>query len=172
MRSRKFRPGWAILAAALLVALAKTFVLDAAVVDGPSMRPTLQPGALVLVLRCAYGLRSPSGYGYLLRWSSPRRGEVVAAASPRDGLAVVKRVAAAGPLSLSIAAGRLVGPGLDSPISPSQAAGLGVEIELPPGRLFLLGDNPAESLDSRDYGPVPIEAVSGRVLLFGRWDRS
>ena len=135
------------------------------------MRPTLQPGSLVLVLRCAYGL-PPPGYGYLFRWSSPRRGEVVAAASPRDGLAVVKRVAAAGPLSLSIAAGRLVGPGLDAPVSASQAARLGVEIDLPPGKLFLLGDNPAESLDSRDYGPVPIEVVSGKVLFFGRGDRS
>jgi signal peptidase I len=172
MRSRKIRPGLAILAAALLVLLAKTFVLDAAVVDGPSMRPTLEPGALVLVLRCAYGLRSPSGYGYLLRWSSPRRGEIVAAASPRDGLPVVKRVAAAGPLSLSVAAGRLVGPGLDAALSARQAERMGDEVELPAGRLFLLGDNPPESLDSRDYGPVPIEAVSGRVLLFGRWDRS
>jgi signal peptidase I len=145
MRSQKFRPGWAILTAALLVLLAKAFVLDAAIVDGRSMLPTLEPGSIVLVLRCAYGLRSPSGYGYLIRWSSPREGEVVAAASPRDGLPIVKRVAA----DSTIGSGR--GLGADS--------------------LFLLGDNPPESLDSRDYGPIPIEAVSGRVLLFGRWPR-
>jgi signal peptidase I len=137
MRSRKLRPGWAILAAALLVLFVKVFVLDAAVVEGRSMLPTLVPGTLILVLRCAYGLPSPSGYGYLVRWARPRRGEVVAAASPRDGLPVVKRV------------GRV--------------------LDLPAPSCFLLGDNPLESLDSRDYGSVPIEAVSGRVLLFGRW---
>jgi len=171
MRKRKFRPALAILAAVLLVLLTKAFVIDGAIVDGPSMRPTLEPGALVLVLRCAYGLRSPFGNGYLLRWSSPRRGEVVAAASPRDGLPVVKRVAAAGPSKLSVAAGRLVGPGLDASLSPAQAARLGDGIDLPEGRLFLLGDNPPQSLDSREYGSVAIEAISGKVLLFGRWAR-
>ena len=171
MRERKFRPGWAILAAAILLFLLKAFVLDAAVVDGPSMRPTLEPGSLVLVLRCAYGLRSPSGRGYLLRWARPRRGEVVAAASPRDGLPVVKRVAAAGPTLLSVAAGRLVGTALDAALTAEQAGRIGGELALPAGALFLLGDNPPESLDSRDYGPVPIEAVSGRVILFGRWPR-
>jgi signal peptidase I len=166
MRSRNLRPGRAILLAVLLLFLGKAFVLDGAVVDGRSMLPTLGPGNFVLVLRCAYGLRSPSGSGYFIRWASPRRGEVVAAASPRDGLPVVKRVAAAGPVFLYVAAGRLVGPALDAPLSSEQAARLGRSLELPESTCFLLGDNPPESLDSRDYGPVPIEAVSGRVLLF------
>ena len=172
MRSRRFRPGWAILAAALLVLFAKAFVLDAAIVDGPSMRPTLEPGGLVIVLRCAYGLRSPFGSGYILRWASPRRGDVVAAASPRDGLPVVKRVAAAGPATLSVAAGRLLGPGLDAALSPDQATRMDGGLVIPAGTVFLLGDNPPQSLDSRDYGSVAIEAVSGKVLLFGRWARS
>jgi signal peptidase I len=172
MRDRKFLPGWAILAAALIFLVAKAFLLDAAVVDGRSMRPTLEPGSVVLVLRCAYGLPSPWGRGYLLRWASPRRGEVVAAASPRDGLPVVKRVAAVGPLSLLVVAGRLLGPGLDAPLSSDQERLLGRGLDLPPRGLFLLGDNPAESLDSRDYGAVPIDAVSGRVLLFGSRARS
>lgn len=172
MLSRRFRPGWAILAAAILVLFAKAFVIDAAIVDGPSMRPTLQPGGFVLVLRCAYGLRSPFSNGYLLRWGAPRRGEVVAAASPLDGLPVVKRVAAAGPTTLSVAAGRLIGPGLDASLSPEQASRLDGGIAVPAGAIFLLGDNPTQSLDSRDYGSVAIEAVSGKVLLFGRWARS
>jgi signal peptidase I len=167
MRERKFHPGWAILAAALVFLAAKAFVLDAAVVEGRSMRPTLEPGSLVLVLRCAYGLPSPWGRGYLLRWASPRRGDVVAAASPRDGRPVVKRVAAVGPIALSIAAGRLLGPALDAPLSPGQEELIGRALDLPPRSLFLLGDNPPDSIDSRDYGAVPIEAVSGRVLVLG-----
>jgi signal peptidase I len=166
MKSRTFRPGWAILAAALLFFCVKVFVLDVAVVDGFSMRPTLESGNLVLVLRCAYGLRRPWGSGYILCWGSPRRGDIVAAASPRDGLAVVKRIAASGPLKLSVAAGHLVGPGLDAPLSEDQAAQLALGVELPADAFYLLGDNPPESIDSRDYGAVPIEAVSGRVLLF------
>ncbi len=171
MRSSRLRPGWAILSAALILLIIKAFVLDAAIVDGRSMYPTLEPGAFVLVLRCAYGLRSPTGSGYLLRWASPRRGQVVAAASPRDGLPVVKRVAAAGPMDLRVDAGRLVGPALDAPLSAQQEARLGSSLRVPELSFFLLGDNPGESLDSRDYGPVPIEAVSGRVLVFGGWAR-
>lgn len=172
MRSRTFRPGWAILAAVLFFLAVKAFVLDVAVVDGFSMQPGLESGNLVLVLRCAYGLRRPWGSGYILRWASPRRGDIVAAVSPRDGLAVVKRVSAAGPLELSVAAGHLVGPGVDAPLSKDQAMKLSVGLSLPADAFFLLGDNPTESIDSRDYGAVPIEAVSGRVLLFGSRARS
>jgi signal peptidase I len=161
------RPGRAILVAALVFLAAKSFLLDAAVVEGDSMRPTLKPGSLVLVLRCAYGLPLPWSPGYIARWASPRRGEVVAAASPRDGLPVVKRVAAVGPAALPVAAARLLGPGLDAPLTEEQARRLGAALELPAGAVLLLGDNPPESVDSRDYGPVRIEALSGRVLLFG-----
>jgi len=131
-RSRP-RPGIVLLAAILLAAAVKSFVVDAAVVDGRSMLPSLEPGAVVVVLRCAYGLRFPGGDRYILRWSSPRPGDVVAAASPRDGGPVVKRVA-------------------------SRAGG---------GGFVLLGDNPPESVDSRDYGPVALGAIRGRVLLAG-----
>ena len=134
MPPSRARPGRAILAAALIALLAKAFVLDAAVVEGRSMLPLLRPGSVVLVLRCAYGLRSPFGGEYLLRWGGPREGEVVAAASPRDGGAVVKRV------------GGVAG-----------------------GRVFLLGDNPDESVDSRNYGSVPVEDLRGKVLFLPRW---
>lgn len=133
MRISRPRPGLVLIAALLFALVLKSFVIDAAIVDGRSMLPLLSPGAVVLVLRCAYGLRLPVGDGYLLRWASPREGQVVAAASPRDGKPVVKRVAGV------------------------QAGGF----------LYLLGDNAAESVDSRDYGPVPSGAVRGRVILPG-----
>jgi inner membrane protease subunit 1 len=36
---------------------------------------------------------------------------------------------------------------------------------IPDGFMWLEGDNPVNSSDSRDYGPVPTELVIGRVLL-------
>lgn len=133
MRSSRPRPGL-VLAAAILIALAvKFFAIDAAIVDGRSMLPFLAPGSVVLVLRCAYGLRLPAGETYLLRWAEPRVGDLVAAESPRDGKPVVKRVAA-------------------------------IEAE---DRFVLLGDNPPESIDSRDYGPLSFGAIRGEVFTLG-----
>lgn len=41
----------------------------------------------------------------------------------------------------------------------------------PPGFLHVLGDNPARSRDSRQFGPVPVDSVRGRVV-FRYWPLS
>ena len=75
-----------------------------------------------------------------LRW--PRRGSIVVFREPDSGILAIKRVAA--------------GPGDRVRIS----AGL---LHLGPDEAWLLGDNTAVSLDSRRYGPVPLEALVGRA---------
>lgn len=40
--------------------------------------------------------------------------------------------------------------------------GITAPVQLGPDRIFLLGDNSPESLDSRDFGPVPLADVLGR----------
>ncbi|MCO5585311.1 hypothetical protein L7F22_039244 [Adiantum nelumboides] len=37
-------------------------------------------------------------------------------------------------------------------------------IVIPPGHVWLTGDNMANSTDSRDYGPVPLGMIRGRVI--------
>jgi signal peptidase I len=52
-------------------------------------------------------------------------------------------------------------------------------ITVPPGQVFLMGDNRDRSRDSRYYGPLPVEKIKGRVfgILWSagphgiRWDR-
>jgi hypothetical protein len=36
---------------------------------------------------------------------------------------------------------------------------------VPPGHIWIQGDNPTHSLDSRQYGAVPLALVRGRVVL-------
>lgn len=71
------------------------------------------------------------------RWRPPRAGEVVVLRDPqRDGHVLLKRVAAA--------------PGGDA------AAASGI---------YVLGDNAAQSRDSRAFGVVAVERILGRAWL-------
>jgi signal peptidase I len=75
-----------------------------------------------------------------VRW--PRRGNIAVFHEPDTGLLAIKRVAA--------------GPGDRVRIE----AGV---LHLGPDEAWLLGDNSAVSIDSRRYGPVPLEALVGRA---------
>ena len=38
-------------------------------------------------------------------------------------------------------------------------------VEVPPGHVWLQGDNKDNSTDSRDYGPVPFALIMGKVFV-------
>ncbi len=139
-RSRLVGPA---LAALLVAVLVKTFALDFSVVEGVSMAPAFPRGSVVMIWKLAYGFRSASGY--LVRWAEPEPGQAVSAFH-EDGR-VLKRVAATGPASLGRAGGG--------------------SLAVPAGTVFLVGDAADRSNDSRDYGPVPVASVEGRVFRLG-----
>jgi signal peptidase I len=104
------------------------------VVEGPSMAPSLVAGDRIRVRRV------PPETVHI--------GDVVVAVRPAPGprRLIVKRVAAV--------------PG--DPAPPGVAPGAeGAGAHVPPGRYLLLGDNPADSYDSRVFGYVPAEHILG-----------
>ncbi|MDR2150663.1 MAG: signal peptidase I [Spirochaetaceae bacterium] len=109
------------------------FIFDLMIVEGESMYPTLKSGAVVLVVKTAYGLRLPGFNTYLLHWAEPKQDEIVVFWT-LDRKAVVKR-----------------------------CAGLSDQYNF-----IALGDNRAISLDSRAYGPVPIDQIIGKVFTLKR----
>jgi signal peptidase I len=124
----------------LALGVALRWTADLGRVAGDSMRPTLHDGDRILTNRLAYGLRLPLVGTWLLRWSAPRRGDVVVLLSPINGRRLVKRITGV----------------------PGDILGAG---EVPPGRYFVTGDGP-RSLDSRAFGCVSRERILGRVVGF------
>jgi signal peptidase I len=75
---------WAFLAAILI----KLFLFDFIIAEGNSMEPAIRSGSVLVVNRMQYGLRFPGQQGYLVRWASPRQGEVVVFYAPSGSIAV------------------------------------------------------------------------------------
>ena len=111
------------------------------VVVGDSMWPTLQDGSVVLL-----DTRSRHGRNIL-------KGDIVVVKV--DGQIMVKRVLA---LDGYTVAGFL---GRDEALGRHRSR---VMYRVPEGHLLVVGDNRLDSYDSRDFGPVPKDAVIGKVL--------
>jgi len=156
-----------VAAAAAAALLVKLFALDLVVVRGVSMSPTIRPGTVALVARCAYGLRSPLSGGYLLRWADPLPGDIVLVDPTANGSRrAIKRVFELGPAYMRAEAGTLSGRGGTVTLGSGSSSALAGSPYVGAGRAFVVGDNQGQSLDSRDYGSVPIEKIAGKVLLY------
>jgi signal peptidase I len=124
-------------------------------VSSSSMEPTLSSGDQLLVATRAY------------RSHAPARGDLVVFDGP-DGT-LVKRVAAIAGDEVGIEDGQLV---VNSRIVPEPAIdqksvdGLYYgPLTVPPGSIFVLGDNRANSVDSRTLGPIQLDALIGQVTI-------
>jgi signal peptidase I len=117
-----------------------------------SMVPTLKPGDRYLVNLRAY------------RGEQPQRLDIVVFRT--DGDLLVKRVIGLPGERVTVWYGRVYVNGqlmkepylAEEPILENLP-----EVNVPEGQLFVMGDNRNYSDDSRDFGPVDLEAVMGRA---------
>lgn len=158
----------ALAAGVVLALLVQTLVLQVYRVPSASMRPTLVPGDRVLVDKV-------SGM-----WRPLRRGDVIVfdatdVWSPEtDGVLVVKRIVGlpGDHVVCCDASGRIVrnGEHLREGYALRARVPRHFDVVVPVGRLWVMGDDRAVSLDSSAYthvpggGSVPVNDVVGRVV--------
>ncbi|GMO59766.1 MAG: hypothetical protein Ta2A_05770 [Treponemataceae bacterium] len=144
----------------------KLFVIDIFMISGPSMHGTLDDGKIIAVNKLWYGICKPFSDTLLVSWKAPQRGDIIVYLL--DNKVVVKRcVAVAGDaLEFDADSGYTVKTaGLTIPLTDFQYAMLHASEQVPHGTVFAVGDNYAESVDSRNYGFVSTKNILGRVFF-------
>ena len=146
--------------AAALPALAllgvRIWLVEPVTVSSDSMEPTINSGAIVLL----YKPIAAAGWIH--------NGAVVSFANPIDGRTAIKRVIAQEGQSVAIRDAELFVDNVAVPEpfidhSRIDATYFG-PVQVPAGHVFVLGDNRGISIDSRDFGAVPITAVQGILI--------
>ena len=141
----------------LVLAVGLAFVARAFVhlytIPSSSMTPTLTPGDHILVTPYVAG-------------TEPKRGDVIVF---REGeLVVVKRVIATQGDLIASRLGRVVigGKAIAEPYVAHQGESGAIDPQIVPHDCyFVMGDNRANSLDSRSWGVLPRSAIIGRARM-------
>lgn len=146
-------------------------VFDVVYGMGVSMSPTIPDGSFIFVDRLSR------------RWRRFERGDLVLLRSPtrRNGETICKRILALvlrlwlrmGAARADSLGGRQEGDVVE--LQPRFDEARQGKVVVPQGHVWVEGDNPTRSVDSRHFGPVPLALVLGRpfyiVSFTGRFHR-
>ncbi|KJJ84996.1 signal peptidase I [Candidatus Omnitrophus magneticus] len=164
-----------IIIAAILALFIRTFIIQPFKIPSSSMYPTLRPGDRIFVSKFLYGARVPLLNLKFPEVREPKTGDIVVFLSHVEKKKyLVKRYIARGPDTIQIKDGDIYVSGnriTQAPFNkfryyprgeygPSQR-----EIKIPEGFFYVLGDNSANSLDSRYWGFVPEKNLVGKAVV-------
>jgi signal peptidase I len=142
----------------LVFGFVRPFVVEAFWIPSASMVPTLKYGDRVLVNKFIY------------RFTEPQRGDIVVFKSVEgDGQDLIKRVVGVPGDEIAVRGGRLFVNG-----EPQREPYVNKKYPdrsfyapttVPEDHVFAMGDNRANSQDSRIFGPVPEKNIEGEAFL-------
>jgi signal peptidase I len=143
---------------ALVFGFVRPFVVEAFYIPSESMVPTLRVGDRVLVNKFIY------------RFTEPERGDIVVFESVEGGgEELIKRVVGVPGDRISVRGGRLLvngepqrEPYVNKKLPDSSSS---APTTVPEDHVFVMGDNRANSRDSRYFGTVPERKIEGEAFL-------
>ena len=143
---------------ALVFGFVRPFVVEAFYIPSESMIPTLRVGDRVLVNKFIY------------RFAEPARGDIIVFESVEGGSEdLIKRVVGVPGDKISVRGGRLLvnGEPQREPYVykkyPDRSSSAPTTV--PEDHVFVMGDNRANSRDSRYFGTVPERKIEGEAFL-------
>ncbi|MCK4993870.1 MAG: signal peptidase I [Candidatus Omnitrophica bacterium] len=155
--------GESLLIAFVLAMVIRAFVVQAFKIPTGSMKPTFMEGDRILVSKFIY------------KFKYPERGDVIVFKYPEDPkLAFIKRLIGKSGDTLVIKNGRILIDGKESTVKEVNAnfyynrgeyGGIDQEMKVPEEAFYTLGDNSANSRDSRYWGFVPKKNLIGKAIL-------
>jgi signal peptidase I len=156
----------ALIIAIVLAMVIRTFVVQAFKIPSGSMLQTLQVGDHILVNK------------FLYRFTSPARGDIIVFKFPQDETRdFIKRVVGLPGDTVELR-GKLLsinGQPVEEPYasydSPNPFRDAFGPVTVPPGHLFMMGDNRDSSQDSRAWGFLDRDKVRGKAfVIYWSWD--
>ena len=174
----------AALWALIITLFLRAFVIQAFRIPSESMKDTLLVGDFLFVNKFEYGAKIPFTHIRLPGLRQPRRGDVIVFQFPQDpSKDFIKRCIATGGETVEIKNKHVSvnGTTLNEPYTihtDPTVKPAGYEYRdnygpytVPPGELFMMGDNRDNSNDSRYWGTLEMDLVKGRAMfLYWSWD--
>ena len=164
-----------IIIALVLALLIRTFIVQAFKIPSGSMIPTFEIGDRIFVNKFIYGSRLPFTDIRLPVLRQPQRGDIIVFISPEmPKKDFIKRLIAVEGETVEIKNGNICinGKEIEGPVSVrsnyyynrGDYGKEGAAITVPKDCYFALGDNSANSRDSRYWGFVPKQNIIGKAM--------
>lgn len=188
----------AALWALVLTFLLRAFVIQAFRIPSESMLNTLLVGDFLFVNKFEYGAKIPFTHVRLPGLRAPRTGDIIVFQFPLNpSQDFIKRCIATGGQVVEVRDKKVYVDGRPSETADRRVIHLDPAVQpcppdappypedanlrqcrdefgpfrVPPGRLFMMGDNRENSNDSRFWGTVPMDYVKGRAMfIYWSWD--